>query len=128
MKTDETQQAQKEKDTGLALLLIFLLLLFFTEKMYYIYPSIVILVFTMTWPKIFAPFSYVWFGLSKIIGEVVSKILLTTVFLLVALPIGSIRKLLGSDSMKLKQWKKNNVTCFSDTNHNVTADNLEKPY
>ncbi len=128
MKTDETQQAQKEKDTGLALLLIFLLLLFFTEKMYYIYPSIVILVFTMTWPKIFAPFSYVWFGLSKIIGEVVSKILLTTVFLLVALPIGSIRKLLGSDSMKLKQWKKNNDTCFSDTNHNVTADNLKKPY
>ena len=128
MKTDETTKAQKEKDTGLALLLICLLLLFFTEKMYYIFPAMVILVFTMTWPRIFAPFSYVWFGLSKIIGEVVSKVLLTVVFLLVALPIGSIRKLLGADSMKLKQWKKDNDTCFTDTNHTVTADNLKRPY
>jgi ABC-type phosphate/phosphonate transport system permease subunit len=128
MKTDEDNQTQREKDTGLALLLIFLLLLFFTEKMYYIYPAMFILVLTMTWPKFFAPFSYVWFGFSKILGEIVSKILLTLVFTLVAMPIGSIRKLLGSDSMKLKQWKKDNETCFTDINHSVTSDNLEKPY
>ena len=128
MKTDESKQAQQEKDTGLALLLICLLLLFFTEKMYYIFPAMAILVLTMTWPKFFAPFSYVWFGFSKILGEVVSKIILTLVFLLVAMPIGSIRKLMGSDSMKLKQWKKENDTYFIDINHSVTADNLEKPY
>ncbi len=128
MTTDETQQAQKEKDTGLALLLIFLLLLLFTEKMVYIYPAMVILILTMTWPRFFAPFSYVWFGFSKILGKVVSKIILTLIFVLVAVPIGFARKLLGADSMKLKQWKKENTSYFTDTDHSVTAGDLEKPY
>ncbi len=128
MNTDETKQAQQEKDTGLALLLIFLLLLFFTEKMYYIFPAMGVLILTMTWPKFFAPFSYVWFGFSKILGEIVSKILLTLVFILVAMPIGFIRKLLGADSMQLKQWKKDTDSCFIDTKHTMTADDLEKPY
>ena len=128
MNTEDTLQAQREKDTGLALLLIILLLIFFTEKMVYIYPAMAILILTMTWPRFFAPFSYVWFGFSKVLGEVVSKIILTLVFVLVAMPIGSIRKLLGSDSMKLKQWKKENTSYFTDTDHSVTAGDLEKPY
>jgi hypothetical protein len=128
METDETKQAQKEKDTGLALLLILLLLLFFTEKMYYIYPAMVVLVLTMTWPKAFAPLSFVWFGFSRILGEVISKILLTVVFFLVAVPVGLLRKLMGFDSMKLKQWKKDNKSCFTDTDQNVTGDNLKRPF
>lgn len=128
MQTDETQRREREKDTGLALLLICLLLLFFTEKMYYVLPAIVILIITMTWPRFFAPFSLVWFGFSKLLGGVVSRVLLTLVFFLVAVPIGFIRKLLGYDSMKLKEWKNGDASCFTDKEHRLTGGDLKKPY
>lgn len=128
MESEEIKQKQREKDTGLALLLILLLVLFFTEKMYYLYPALLVLVLTMTWPRAFAPFAIIWFGFSKILGEIVSRILLTLVFFLVALPIGLLRKGMGYDSMKLKQWKTGEESYFKDTGHSVTGDDLKSPF
>ncbi|MEN8199856.1 MAG: SxtJ family membrane protein [Thermodesulfobacteriota bacterium] len=130
MQIDETAQKEREKDTGLALLLICLLLLFFTEKSYYILPAIVILILTMTWPRFFAPFSLIWFGFSKVLGEIVSRVLLSLVFFLVAVPIGYIRKMLGYDSMKLNSWKKGNGSdsYFTDKDHSLTGKDLDRPY
>ena len=42
----------------------------------------------MTWPKAFKPLAVLWFGLSHVMSQVVSQIVLTVVFFLVVTPIG----------------------------------------
>jgi hypothetical protein len=64
--------------------------------------AIIGLVVDMTLPQLYRPVAVLWLGLSHLLGTVLSKILLTLVFFDVVTPIGLARKLLGFDSLKLK--------------------------
>ncbi len=55
------------RDTGLALLLILLLIVYFSENVTLIIPGIGVLVLIMVWPKIFSPLAPFWFGLSSVL-------------------------------------------------------------
>ena len=68
------------KDTGLAMILILLLFVYLGKYYDLVLLAIVVLLFTMTWPAIFGPLARVWFGLSRFLGSIVSKILLTFAF------------------------------------------------
>ncbi|MCP3931223.1 MAG: hypothetical protein GY705_19230 [Bacteroidetes bacterium] len=122
------ENEQKAKDTGLAIILILLLTTYLTDNLVYVLPTIAILILTMTWPVAFTPLSYLWFGFSKILGEVVSRIILSIVFVLVAVPIGVIRKFLGADSMKIKEWKQSEDSVFNERKHTYSNLDLERPY
>jgi hypothetical protein len=124
MKKNITQE--QCKDTGLAIILILLLVAWVTEATTYIGPVIIILILTMTWPKIFTMPARLWFSLSRLMGETVSKIILTLVFFLIVVPIGLIRKLLGKDSMGLKKWKKGDGTVFIQRHHTFSPADIEK--
>ncbi len=119
---------QKAKDTGLAIILILLLTTYLTENLVYVLPTIAILILTMTWPVAFTPLSYLWFGFSRMLGEVVSRFLLSIVFILIAIPIGSIRKMIGTDSMKLKEWRRSQDSVFNERNHTYNSQDIERPY
>jgi hypothetical protein len=82
----------------------------------------------MTIPKIFTPQAHLWLGLSRVMGEVVLKILLTIVFILIVTPIGLIRKGLGKDPMRLKRWKKGADSVFIDRSHTFVPEDIEKPF
>lgn len=114
-------------DTGMALTLILLLVIFFSKNDIYVIPAIFVLVLTMTWPDIFKPLAFLWFGISRLLGSVVSRVLLTLVFVVVAVPVGLIRKMAGADAMRLKEWKKG-LTVFSERNHTYEAEDLERPF
>lgn len=90
--------------------------------------AIVVLLLTMTWPRIFQPFAIFWFALSEVLGTVVSKIVLTLLFYVLLLPIGRVMSLVGKDSMRLKSWKKGNETVFRSREHTFAAKDLEYPY
>lgn len=127
MKSKKTTPEQA-KDTGLAMVLILLLCRLYWEERLLILAAIVCLVVTMTVPGVFAPLARVWFGLSLLMGTVVSKILLTAVFYGVATPIGLLRRLTGADPMLLKQWRRGTGTVFVEKEHTFQAKDLEKPY
>jgi len=116
------------KDTGLAMILILLLFVHFGRYYFLILPAIVVLVLVMIWPSIFRPLARVWFGLSHFLGSIVSKILLTIIFLTIVTPMGLLRRMIGADSMQLKKWKQDDDSVFIERNHTYSSSDLKKPY
>ena len=124
----KSESGQQAKDTGLAIVLICLLLIRLAKYDFLWLPAVGVLLLTMTWPGIFAPAARVWFGLSGLMGGVMSKVLLTVVFFAVVTPIGILRRLLGSDAMQRRAWKKGGHSVFRERNHIFTEGDLGKPY
>ena len=119
---------QQAKDAGLALVLILLMVFHIVRQEIYLLSAIVVLVLVMAWPAIFRPWAKVWFGLSHLLGTVVSKVLLTVVFLVIATPVGVLMRLTGKDSMQLALWKQNRDSVFVKRDHLFTAEDVEKPF
>ncbi|MGA1875823.1 MAG: hypothetical protein ACMUIA_09460 [bacterium] len=118
----------KARDTGLAMVLIFLLVAYCKQKTTLILPALVVLILTMTWPMVFRPLAHVWFGLSNFMGHIVSKVLLTLVFFIIVTPVGLIRRMRNVDSMRIKVWKKGSESAFFERNHIFSSQDLERPY
>lgn len=118
----------KARDTGMAIVLILLILELFLGSGIYFKIAIPVLILDMTIPQLYYPLAYVWFGLAHILGTVVSKILLFVVFSIIVLPIALLRRLLGKDSLSLKNWNTKEKTVFKTRNHLFTSADIEKPY
>ena len=116
------------RDTGLAIILIFLLLAVFTRNTFYIPAAILVTLLTMTFPKIFCPASILWFGLAHIMGSTVSRIIMTIIYCSIVVPVGLIRRLSGNDPMGFKKWKSGEESVFVKRDHLFSADDLNKPF
>jgi hypothetical protein len=118
----------QSKDAGMVVVLVLLLLgIFLRQKAFFPYAAAALLV-DIILPVIYKPFAMVWFGLSTFLGTTVSKILLTIVYILLVLPVGLIRRLLGKDSLQLKKFKKNDSSVFRERNHLFESKDIENPY
>ena len=103
---------EQAKDTGMAMVLICLLLGYWGKFPQFLPLSLALLILTMAWPKAFKPLAGLWFGLSHLMGNVVSRIILTLLFFLLVTPIGLIRRWCGADSLQLKKWKQGRGSVF----------------
>jgi len=119
---------EQAKDTGMAMVLICLLLGYFGKLSQYLPLSIALLLLTMACPKAFKPLAGLWFGLSHLLGIVVSKIILSVVFFLVVTPVGLIRRIFGADSLQLQKWKKDGSSVFIVREGPVQGEDLTRPY
>jgi len=90
--------------------------------------ALVVLVVAMTVPLVFRPLAVVWFGLSHVLGAVMSRVLLTLVFFLIVTPVGLIRRMLGHDSLRLRAFKASDGSVMRTRNHVFSGHDLEKPY
>ena len=116
------------KDTGLAMILIVLVIGLVTGSKYAMFGAVLITLTDMVYPRVFYPVAIIWFGLSVLIGTVVSKVLLSILFFILVTPVGLTRKLLGSDPMKVRQWKKGGDSVFQERNIVYSVNDIEKPY
>jgi hypothetical protein len=119
---------EQAKDTGMAMVLICLLLGFWGKFPKFLPVAIVLLLITMAWPKAFRPLAGLWFGFSHILGEVVSRVILSIVFFLVVTPIGLIRRFTGADSLKLRLWKQGQDSVFVVREGPIQGKDLVNPY
>jgi saxitoxin biosynthesis operon SxtJ-like protein len=119
---------EQSKDTGMAMVLLLLLASAAFKRQALITAAMVVLVIDMTFPRLYRPVAVLWLGLSHLLGTVVSKILLSLVFFGVVAPIGLARKLLGIDSLKLKDFKSGDNSVMIVRNHIFTGKDIEKPY
>ena len=119
---------EQSKDSGLALALIALLLGLLLNDDAYFKTAIVLLFLSMAVPSIFRPFAFLWYGLAELLGTVMSKILLTLVFVIIVLPVALLRKIAGKDSMNLKAFKNGTSTVFTEINKVYSKTDLEKPF
>jgi multisubunit Na+/H+ antiporter MnhG subunit len=129
MKSDnKTITVEKCKDSGLALVLICLLCYQAWKLELFLVLAIIFLLVAMTYPLIFQPFARFWYALSTALGTVVSKIILTLLFITLVVPISLVRRAMGKDSMRIKIWKKGIESVFRVREHQFEAKDLEHPY
>ena len=119
---------EQAKDTGMAMVLICLLLGYWGKFPKFLPVSLGLLILTMAWPNAFRPLAVVWFGLSHLLGNVVSRVILTVLFFLVVTPIGVIRRLWGADALQLKKWKQGQDSVFVVREGVIQGKDMANPY
>lgn len=116
------------RDTGMALVLVSLIVFFITREIRYVTIATGLLLLDMIAPALFKPAAKVWFALSHVLGTVMSKVLLTVVFLVVLTPVGLLRAMLGKDPMRVRQFKKDTASAFRVRDHAFGPADIEQPF
>lgn len=119
---------EQGKDTGMALVLVLLLLFWWRPNQSYVAGAIAVHLVNMTAPQLFKPAAIVWFGLSHVMGTIVSKVLLAAIFFVVVTPVALVRQMIGADPMQLRGFKKSKQSVMQVRNHTFTAKDIEHPY
>ena len=119
---------KESQDTGMAIVLALLLLAFARRQQVFVLAAIVAQVVTMTAPQVFKHVAVLWFGLSHALGTVASRVLLTVAYAAVVVPIGWARRMMGSDPLRLRAFKKARGSVMDSRHHLFTAKDLEQPY
>jgi hypothetical protein len=104
-----------------------LAVLFFALKFkndHFVIAAFLLMLITILVPVVFYPFALPWFGLSKLLSVISPAIILTILFFLIVTPVGLFRKLLGKDSMRLKQFKKDRHSVMINRDHLYTGADL----
>jgi len=115
-------------DTGMAMALICLLLGHFLKHDFYYMLAIPVLIIDMTFPMFYYPFAIVWLGLTNLLGGVLSRVLISIVYILILMPMGIIRRMSGKDSMNLKGFKKDSKSVMVMRNYEFTAKDITNPF
>jgi hypothetical protein len=118
----------QSRDSGMAMVLILLIAYVFMKQEICVFGAMVLHVLNMIVPQVYRPVAVIWFGLSRLLGTIISKILLSIVFFTVVTPIGVLRRLLGKDSLQLRAFRASKESVMLQRNHTFTASDIEKPY
>ena len=94
-------------------------LLFYFEKSSAIYFTIIgglLILLGILLPQLLKPINKVWMGLAIVLGFIMTRVILTTLFYLVITPIGFLAKIFGKKFMNLKYdrsaktyWEKRSI-------------------
>lgn len=109
---------------GLVAILVTSVFTFWLNDKNLVLAIIILCLVTIITPILLYPFAALWFGLSQVLSHISSTIILSLVFFIIVTPVGLIRKLMGKDSLKIKQFKKNKQSVLIDRNHLYAADDL----
>ncbi len=115
------------RDAGFAGVLILLLIAHFGERLDFVLPAIGVMVLAMIFPALFRPWAVVWWGLARVMAGVGSRVLLTLVYVLLVVPIGRFRRLIGADAMRSRDWR-GEGSVFVEREGAFDAKDLEAPY
>ena len=119
---------EQAKDTGMAMVLILLLFGVALQNYIYVKLGILCLLIAMAIPLLFKYVAIFWLGLSHFIGTFVSKIILSAIFFLIVSPVGLIKRLLGHDTLKSRQFKAATDSVMVLRNHTFKKEDIIKPY
>ena len=118
----------QSRDTGMAMVLLFLILFATRKREGLLLVAITLHIVNMIVPQIYRPVAVLWLGFSDLLGAVVPKILLGTLFFLVVMPVGLLRRLLGKDTLKLRVFKSSGGSVMLQRNHVFVSQDLTRPY
>jgi hypothetical protein len=129
--TDTDNQKVKHRqntETGILIAISLCILGLYTGKAYWIPAAIGVLTVVLIAPVLLKPFAMLWFGLSKFLGIISSGILLALIFYVLISPVGLIRRVMGKDSLKIRQFKKNRTSVYITRNHQFKPSDLKFPF
>ena len=111
-------------ETGLVMVLIALVSGMMLDRQIFQAISIGLAIVILLFPMVLYPVAIVWFGFSKLLGTVTSRVLLYLIFFLIVTPVAMIRRIAGKDSLRLKDFKKGNSTAFIIRAHKYRPEDL----
>lgn len=120
-----TKQAS---DTGMAAVLVLLLLGFFLKNTNCYNIAIPVLLINMIYPRIFIPLAKIWLSISEILGWVMSRIILSVIYVILVVPVGLFRRLMGLDNLQLKKFKRGKGSVMKDRDYKFSSKDVENPY
>lgn len=118
---------RKNMEFGILAALVLLVVGWFRDLQLSAVISVVLLI-TLLFPKLFSPFTWLWFRLGDLLNVVVTKVLLLLIFCIVVTPVGLLRRMLGEDVLCLRKFKKDTGSVFVVRNKLYEASDLEKQY
>lgn len=118
----------QNKDAGMALVLICMIINYFAANYLWLVIATAILVITMAAPSMLSPYAKVWYRSALFMGTYMSKIILTIVFYAVVTPVGFVRRLLGKDNLRLKEFKKGRESVMDERNIIYREEDIVKPF
>lgn len=118
----------QSRDTGMAMVLLSLILFLTLKWNGFVVAALALHILNMTAPQAFRYVAVVWLGFSHLLGTVVSKALLSVIFIAVVTPVAIVRRLAGRDSLKLRAFKAGRESAMLDRHHRFTPTDIEKPY
>lgn len=125
----KTSFSKKEHiDSGLALLLLTLLSGLWLNPQIGIRTAIAELIVILIAPAVLYPFTFLWLNLSELLGGIMSRVLLTLIFIVFVCPVSLIRKAMGKDTLILRRFKKDGATVFTERNHSYTKSDFTAQY
>jgi hypothetical protein len=116
------------RDTGMAFVFICLILAYVTEHPAWILASMALLLLAMVWPDVYKPAAFLWFGLARLLGAVVSRLLLSVLFFGLIVPMGCVRRLAGKDPMQRKAWRKGKSSVFRSRDRQDREADMTRPF
>ena len=115
-------------DSGLALLLLTLLFGLWFNPQDAVRIAIAELLVILIVPVIVYPFTFLWLNLSELLGRVMSKVILTLIFVVLVCPVAIVRKAMGKDALLLKRFKDDEGSVFTERNHSYTKSDFTTQY
>jgi predicted membrane protein len=121
---DPSLTKKQSVEFGLLSILITLLLAVFNNNISIVAAAIVLVLITMLLPITLYPFAWLWFKLVKVMSIFGPVIMLSIIFYLVVIPMGAFRKLLGKDSLRRKEFKKDTQSVMQTRDHLYSTEDF----
>jgi len=119
---------EEAKDAGMIIALICLILSYYYHDNRIMIVAMICLVVNLIKCNLYKPIAAMWINISHILGSITSLLIMSILFLAMVIPVGVIRRLIGFDSLSLKQWKKNDSSVFKIRDHTFEPVDLDNPY
>ncbi len=114
--------------SGLALILIFLIIFFFKREILYIQIITGITILLMIWTTPFRYFGILWMAFGDGMGKIVSRIVLSAIFLLLVVPVGLVKGGHIRKTMQINLFGKGQASLFKNRDHVFSKNDFEKPF
>ena len=115
-------------DTSMAMTLISLLVILYTKSLTLLPLPIGLLLLGMVLPRAYSLLARLWLGISLLLGSIMSRVVLSIIFMVIVTPIALVMRLFGHDPMRRKAWKKGTESTFVSRGDLVEAKDLEHPF
>jgi len=116
------------RDTGQALVLLCLIIVIFFKQPSFAGIALIVLLVNMVCPQVYKPAAKWWFALSHLLSRIVPRILLALLFYVLVTPVGLMRRLMGSDALQLRTWKKGRQSVLRERDHTLSAKDIINPF
>jgi len=119
---------RQNMEVGVLCAIALLALFHFQGQQIYLIGSLVVLVLILILPFVFQPLTWLWFGISRLLASFVPLVLLTILFYVLVTPVGLFRKLLGKDTLKLKEFKRGKNSVLVKAKESFSKKDFERAF